>query len=226
MLPNVGDKLIWSSLVTALLKISFQFRKFWNGRSTILSICYCSNTDSVLLCLWAEVLTKDVLKDLLARYGKEVDYNKEGMRLGVTHKESRLAIIKDYDLPITPEQFTEEIMPMYREKWVLIISFRVCLKTHNNEYWCFGICWIAYLLLPSRWLLAQALPGANRLIKHLHSKKVPFALASNSITKNVEAKVSHQPGLLFSHSFNFAGHVDSLHILCLFRSYWTSFYIF
>lgn len=107
-----------------------------------------------------EVLTKDVLKDLLVRYGKEVDYKKEGMRLGVTHKESRLAIIKDYDLPITPEQFTEEIMPMYREKW----------------------------------LLAQALPGANRLIKHLHSKKVPFALASNSMTKNVEAKVSHQPG--------------------------------
>lgn len=52
-----------------------------------------------------------------------------------------------------------------------------------------------YLLLPSRWLLARALPGANRLIKHLHNQKVPFALASNSMTKNVEAKVSHQPGL-------------------------------
>lgn len=85
--------------------------------------CYCCNTDSVFLCLWAEVLTKDVLKDLLVRYGKEVDYKKEGMRLGVTHKESRLGIIKDYDLPITPEQFTEEIMPMYREKWVLIFLF-------------------------------------------------------------------------------------------------------
>uniref|UniRef100_A0A164W6K9 Riboflavin kinase n=1 Tax=Daucus carota subsp. sativus TaxID=79200 RepID=A0A164W6K9_DAUCS len=107
-----------------------------------------------------EVLTKDVLKDLLARYGKAVDYKKEGMRLGMTHNESRIAIIKDYNLPITPEQFTEEIMPMYREKW----------------------------------LLAQALPGANRLIKHLRKKKVPFALASNSMTKNVEAKVSHQPG--------------------------------
>lgn len=68
----------------------------------------------------------------------------------------------------------------------------------------------AYLLLPSRWLLAQALPGANRLIKHLHSKKVPFALASNSITKNVEAKVSHQPGLLFSHSFFSVGHCGFL----------------
>lgn len=61
-----------------------------------------------------------------------------------------------------------------------------------------------YLLLPSRWLLARALPGANRLIKHLHDKKVPFALASNSMTKNVEAKVSHQPGLFFSYPFFFS----------------------
>lgn len=122
MLPNVGEvNLIISS--NCSFRNLFSVRKFWNGRSTILSICYCCNTDSVLLCLWVEVLTKDVLKDLLARYGKEVDYKKEGMRLGVTHKESRLAIIKDYDLPITPEQFTEEIMPMYREKWVLIYLF-------------------------------------------------------------------------------------------------------
>lgn len=59
------------------------------------------------------------------------------------------------------------------------------------------MAFVFWLLLPSRWLLAQALPGANRLIKHLHSKKVPFALASNSITENVEAKVSHQPGYSF-----------------------------
>ncbi|KAL1812772.1 hypothetical protein ACET3Z_022837 [Daucus carota] len=107
-----------------------------------------------------EVLNKDVLKDYLEGYGKEVDQKKEDMRSGMSHHEFRLAIIKEYDLLITPDQFTEEIRPMYRE----------------------------------RWLLARALPGANRLIKHLHNQKVPFALASNSLTKNVEAKVSHQPG--------------------------------
>ncbi|XP_017255474.1 bifunctional riboflavin kinase/FMN phosphatase [Daucus carota subsp. sativus] len=107
-----------------------------------------------------EVLNKDVLKDYLEGYGKVVDQKKEDMRSGMSHHEFRLAIIKEYDLLITPEQFTEEIRPMYRE----------------------------------RWLLARALPGANRLIKHLHNQKVPFALASNSLTRNVEAKVSHQPG--------------------------------
>ncbi|KAL8088243.1 hypothetical protein AgCh_038141 [Apium graveolens] len=107
-----------------------------------------------------EVLNKDVLKDYLARFGKILDQKKEDTRSGMSHKEFRLAIIKEYDLLITPERFTEEIRPMYRE----------------------------------RWLLARALPGANRLIRHLHNHNVPVAVASNSMTTNVEAKISHQPG--------------------------------
>lgn len=107
-----------------------------------------------------EQLTKEVLKDLLARYGKVVDEEKVRMIMGMSIEHSRHAIIKDYDLPITPEQFIQEIRPMYQKKW----------------------------------LLAQALPGADRLIKHLHRHKVPFALASNSRTVSVESKISNQPG--------------------------------
>lgn len=166
---------------------------FWIKKCKF-SVCVCFKTGSGLLCLcvWAEVLNKDVLKDYLEGYGKVVDQKKEDMRSGMSHHEFRLAIIKEYNLLITPEQFTEEIRPMYRERWVFISLlapasiFGLCLK-----YWSDFSC---YLLLPSRWLLARALPGANRLIKHLHNQKVPFALASNSLTKNVEAKVSHQPG--------------------------------
>lgn len=129
-----------------------------NGSAEVHVSAVILDLDGTLLN--TEQLTKDVLKDLLARYGKVVDNGKEDTRLGMTHKESRVAIIKDYDLPITPEQFTQQIFPMYEEKW------------HQ----------------------ARPLPGANRLIKHLHEKKVHFALASNSTTKNVEAKVDHQQG--------------------------------
>ncbi|PSS05651.1 Riboflavin kinase [Actinidia chinensis var. chinensis] len=107
-----------------------------------------------------EQATKGVLGEFLARYGKVLDMDKEDKRLGMTHKESAMAIVKDYDLPITPDCYSQEIMPMYQEKWV-----------H-----------------------AKALPGANRLIQHLHKHGVPFALASNSLRRNIDAKISHQQG--------------------------------
>jgi len=63
-----------------------------------------------------EQLTKDLLKEFLVRYGKVVDMEKENKRIGMIHHESAIAIVKDYDLPITPQQYTQGIMPMYHEK--------------------------------------------------------------------------------------------------------------
>ncbi|GFS34012.1 riboflavin kinase/FMN hydrolase [Actinidia rufa] len=103
-----------------------------------------------------EQATKGVLGEFLARYGKVLDMDKEDKRLGMTHKESAMAIVKDYDLPITPDCYSQEIMPI--------------------------------------WVHAKALPGANRLIQHLHKHGVPFALASNSLRRNIDAKISHQQG--------------------------------
>ncbi|GAB4826864.1 hypothetical protein Ancab_033743 [Ancistrocladus abbreviatus] len=40
----------------------------------------------------------------------------------------------------------------------------------------------------------KALPGANRLIKHMHGHGVPLALASNSSRANVETKITHHQG--------------------------------
>ncbi|KAG4981311.1 hypothetical protein JHK85_035269 [Glycine max] len=45
-----------------------------------------------------------------------------------------------------------------------------------------------------RWAKAKALPGANRLIKHLQKNGVPMALASNSLQENIEAKIYHHKG--------------------------------
>ncbi|KAG8662669.1 bifunctional riboflavin kinase/FMN phosphatase [Manihot esculenta] len=108
-----------------------------------------------------ENATKSVLKEFLAKYGKNLDKEKEDRkRLGMTLQASAATIVKDYDLPFTPNQFIDEIMPLYRDKW----------------------------------LLARPLPGANRLIKHLHKNGVPFALASNSLREYIDAKISHQEG--------------------------------
>ncbi|XP_023530665.1 bifunctional riboflavin kinase/FMN phosphatase-like [Cucurbita pepo subsp. pepo] len=108
-----------------------------------------------------ERATKDVLKDFLAKYGKDLDKKREEeKRLGMTQKESAAAIVRDYGLPLTPDQFIQEITPMYREKW------------------------------PS----VKALPGADRLIKHLYSHKVPFALASNSSNEYIYAKIASVNG--------------------------------
>ncbi|PWA43815.1 cof protein [Artemisia annua] len=65
-----------------------------------------------------ELVTQEILKEFLARYGKVVDLEKEKKRFGMIHHESAIATVKDYDLPITPQQYSESIMPMYYEKWL------------------------------------------------------------------------------------------------------------
>ncbi|KAL7087001.1 hypothetical protein ACP275_13G038100 [Erythranthe tilingii] len=107
-----------------------------------------------------EQVTKNVLKEFLAKYGKLQDNEKEKKRFGLTFKESAITVVNDYDLPLTPEQFTLEIVPMYQ----------------------------------GTWLQAKALPGADRLMRHLKKQGVPFALASNSLSKNIDGKISHRDG--------------------------------
>ncbi|KAI4333856.1 hypothetical protein L6164_018613 [Bauhinia variegata] len=105
--------------------------------------------------------TRGVLQGFFAKYGKELDTEKEKKkRLGMTQKESAAILVKDYDLPLTPEEFVKEITPFYREKWAE----------------------------------AKALPGANRLLKHLQKHGVPMALASNSSSEYIHAKISNQKG--------------------------------
>lgn len=45
-----------------------------------------------------------------------------------------------------------------------------------------------------RWSMVRPLPGAARLIKHLHAHRIPIALASNSPKANILAKLTYQPG--------------------------------
>lgn len=54
-----------------------------------------------------------MLKGFLGRYGKVMDVEKESRRVGMMWKEAVLATIEDYDLPITLEQYVQEITPLY-----------------------------------------------------------------------------------------------------------------
>ena len=66
--------------------------------------------------LW-ERATKHVLKEFLAKYGKVIDMEREEKKaIGMPMKDSSAAIVKDYDLPLTPDQYIQEIMPMHEEK--------------------------------------------------------------------------------------------------------------
>lgn len=99
-----------------------------------------------------------VLKEFLAKYGKVMDPEKEIKRVGQVHKVSAAGIVADYDLPLTPEEYSDVIMKMYKKRWSDV----------------------------------KSLPGANRLIRHLDKHGIPFAIASNSLKKNILSKISYQ----------------------------------
>lgn len=62
-------------------------------------------------------------------------------------------------------------------------------------------CWLAFENCHSRWCNIKALPGANRLIKHLSGHRVPLVLASNSPRENIETKISFHQGILLQKQF-------------------------
>ena len=68
------------------------------------------------MCLFAEVASRGVLREFLASYGKVLITDNEHRRVGKTQKESAIAIVKNYELPLTPEQLIAQITPMYRSK--------------------------------------------------------------------------------------------------------------
>ena len=77
---------------------------------------YISNT-KLCVCVCVERATRDIMKEFLAKYGKVLDKAREDKKaFGETLKESSTAIVKDYDLPLTPDQYIQEIIPLYQEK--------------------------------------------------------------------------------------------------------------
>ncbi|XP_020599948.1 bifunctional riboflavin kinase/FMN phosphatase [Phalaenopsis equestris] len=109
------------------------------------------NTDGIVI---------EVLKVVLAQYGKKWDGKKSHRIVGKTPFEAASAVVEDYELPCTIAEFMSATTPMFSNQWCNI----------------------------------KALPGANRLVRHLRLKGVPFGLASNSPRANIDAKLSYHHG--------------------------------
>ncbi|KAG0490986.1 hypothetical protein HPP92_007849 [Vanilla planifolia] len=65
----------------------------------------------------SERATGGVMREFLKKYGKVLVPEKEIKRLGQMYKDSAKAIVVDYELPLTPEEFSQAIMPMYQQRW-------------------------------------------------------------------------------------------------------------
>ncbi|OEL31718.1 Bifunctional riboflavin kinase/FMN phosphatase [Dichanthelium oligosanthes] len=64
-----------------------------------------------------ERATRDVLDEFLAGYGKVPDAEKEEKRLGQMYMESTTGIIRDYGLPLTVEEYSKAMHPLYLKRW-------------------------------------------------------------------------------------------------------------
>ncbi|XP_024537122.1 bifunctional riboflavin kinase/FMN phosphatase isoform X1 [Selaginella moellendorffii] len=97
---------------------------------------------------------------LVAKYGKQWDGRNPEKRLGKKPLQAAAAIVEDYELPCTPEQFLAETVDLVR----------------------------------GRFRNAKALPGANRLLKHLVAHKIPIAIGSNSYRSFIAEKLAPHSG--------------------------------
>ncbi|XP_044495467.1 bifunctional riboflavin kinase/FMN phosphatase-like [Mangifera indica] len=120
--------------------------------------CVILDLDGTLLN--TDGIITNVLKVLLVKYGKQWDGREAQKIVGKTPVEEAAAIVEEYQLPCTTDEFIAEITPMFNDQWCNI----------------------------------KALPGANRLIKHLSDHGVPMALASNSPRASIESKISYHQG--------------------------------
>ncbi|KAI3988185.1 hypothetical protein MKX01_011974 [Papaver californicum] len=83
--------------------------------ATPLRTCVILDLDGTLLN--TDGIVGDILKVLLVKYGKQWDAKMAHRILGKTPIESATAIVEDYKLPCTTDEFMSEITPMFSERW-------------------------------------------------------------------------------------------------------------
>ncbi|CAA6666489.1 unnamed protein product [Spirodela intermedia] len=105
-------------------------------------------------------IVEEVMRVFLVKYGKQWDRRCVHRTVGKTPLEAASAVVEDFDLPFSTEEFLDEVTPMFSERWSTI----------------------------------KALPGADRLIRHLSGNQVPLALTSNSPRSSIESKIASHDG--------------------------------
>ncbi|XP_057814065.2 bifunctional riboflavin kinase/FMN phosphatase isoform X3 [Cryptomeria japonica] len=83
-----------------------------------------------------ECVVEEALKMYLAKYGKQWDGRGEENRLGKRPLEAASAIIQDYQLTCTPQQFMDEIYPWFDDMWSKVkpLPGAVRLIKHLNSH--------------------------------------------------------------------------------------------
>nr|CAH7731741.1 unnamed protein product [Callosobruchus chinensis] len=114
------------------------------------------------LILDTEKIYTAVANIVLGRYGKSLDLETKLSLMGFSGPDMAKRIVKIYQLPLTPEEYYEEVKREYQT------------------------------VMPD----CQLLPGAARLIKHLHNNEIPIAIATSSSNLSYELKTRKHKEIL------------------------------
>ncbi|GAB4824891.1 hypothetical protein Ancab_007761 [Ancistrocladus abbreviatus] len=105
------------------------FAQEHHAEAKILAVIF--DLDGTLLN--TENATRGILKEFLAKFGKALNTDTEHRRLGRTQKETAIVMVEDYDLPFTPDQFIQEITPLWAEAKPLPGANRAISHLHKHQ---------------------------------------------------------------------------------------------
>ncbi|VDN10866.1 unnamed protein product [Dibothriocephalus latus] len=108
------------------------------------------------LLISTEEIYTEVISELLSKYEKTYTYEVKRKLMGRKALEAAAIMVKEYDLPISPQELTDEL--------------------HSK-------------ITPETWHKATLLPGAAALFEYFHSHGLPMAVASGSVSWEIEAKM-------------------------------------
>ena len=119
------------------------------------------------LLLNTETLYTKTCDRVVGQFGKKYTWEIKVSQMGMKGSEAAARIVKQLDLPLTPEEYLRQSAHIWEE------------------------------LFPT----AELMPGAERLVRHLHRHQVPIALASGGSAPNFQLKTSRHGEFfsLFSH---------------------------
>lgn len=76
--------------------------------------------------------------------------------MGMTQKEAVSAIIKDYDLPLSPDQYIQEILPFYQGKWVCFTLYST-IPSHFSGFTVVANSYLLNISFSREWYLYKLL---------------------------------------------------------------------
>ena len=135
-----------------------------------------------------ESIYKKVFSDIAQRHGKVYTAETRGKVIGTTEDVGARIAVEEMQLPMSPEDFLKEYKAAADKSLhtVGLMPGRHLHVCHNSRYFEIYVVTLA---------------GAERLVRHFHTKQIPIAVATSSGQDTYDIKVEHHKSLfsLFSH---------------------------